>query len=47
MARAPLAPSSGEPSADPFGEPFAGVLLDMDGTLLDSIAAMFFMEMGW
>ncbi|HYN65432.1 MAG TPA: HAD-IA family hydrolase [Ornithinibacter sp.] len=28
----------------PFGEPFAGVLLDLDGTLIDSIAAV---ERSW
>lgn len=32
------------PFADPFGEPFGAVLLDMDGTLIDSIASV---ERSW
>jgi sugar-phosphatase len=32
------------PSGDPFGAPFGGVLLDLDGTLIDSIAAV---ERSW
>ena len=39
---APVAPVA--PAASPFGAPFAGVLLDMDGTLIDSIAAV---ERSW
>ena len=37
-------PSSAAPSAAPFAEPFGGVLLDLDGTLIDSIAAV---ERSW
>jgi len=37
-------PSSSAPSEAPFAEPFAGVLLDLDGTLIDSIAAV---ERSW
>ena len=37
-------PSSTVPSAAPFAEPFGGVLLDLDGTLIDSIAAV---ERSW
>jgi sugar-phosphatase len=37
-------PSSAAPSEAPFAEPFAGVLLDLDGTLIDSIAAV---ERSW
>ena len=33
-----------DPAERPFGEPFAGVLLDLDGTLIDSIAAV---ERSW
>ena len=44
MAHTPLVPSSADPSRDPFAAPFAGVLLDMDGTLVDSIAAV---ERSW
>jgi mannitol-1-/sugar-/sorbitol-6-phosphatase len=38
------APSSLVPSGAPFDTPFAGVLLDLDGTLIDSIAAV---ERSW
>ena len=43
---APVAPAlaSTAPVASPFDTPFAGVLLDMDGTLIDSIAAV---ERSW
>ena len=37
-------PSSTAASGAPFGAPFAGVLLDLDGTLIDSIAAV---ERSW
>jgi len=37
-------PSSTVPSAAPFAEPFGGVLLDLDGTLIDSIASV---ERSW
>jgi len=37
-------PSSAAPSVAPFRAPFAGVLLDLDGTLIDSIAAV---ERSW
>jgi len=37
-------PSSTVPSAAPFAERFGGVLLDLDGTLIDSIAAV---ERSW
>ncbi len=42
----PLPPSAppGTPARGPFDEPFAGVLLDLDGTLIDSIAAV---ERSW
>ncbi len=33
-------PTSATPSSGPFDAPFAGVLLDMDGTLIDSIPAV-------
>ena len=36
--------SSATPSSGPFDNPFAGVLLDLDGTLIDSIAAV---ERSW
>ena len=38
------AQSSATPSPGPFDAPFAGVLLDLDGTLIDSIAAV---ERSW
>jgi len=37
-------PSSAAPPRAPFDAPFAGVLLDLDGTLIDSIAAV---ERSW
>ena len=37
-------PSSTAPSGAPFDVPFTGVLLDLDGTLIDSIAAV---ERSW
>jgi sugar-phosphatase len=37
-------PSSATPSSGPFDAPFTGVLLDLDGTLIDSIAAV---ERSW
>jgi sugar-phosphatase len=37
-------PSSTAPVEAPFGAPFSGVLLDLDGTLIDSIAAV---ERSW
>jgi sugar-phosphatase len=43
----PVQPSSSAPSrpfAQPFAEPFRAVLLDMDGTLIDSISAV---ERSW
>lgn len=33
-------PSRTTPRTGPFGEPFSGVLLDLDGTLIDSIPAV-------
>ncbi|MFL6175292.1 MAG: hypothetical protein ACJ715_01485, partial [Ornithinibacter sp.] len=33
-------PPSALPSRGPFDAPFAGVLLDLDGTLIDSIPAV-------
>ena len=43
MPATPLS-SSSVSSRAPFGAPFAGVLLDLDGTLIDSIAAV---ERSW
>ena len=53
-APAPVSPDAGSPASaatpdavpatDPFEAPFAGVLLDMDGTLIDSIPAV---ERSW
>ena len=40
----PSSASSATPSPGPFDAPFAGVLLDLDGTLIDSIAAV---ERSW
>ena len=40
----PSSTSSATPATGPFDEPFAGVLLDLDGTLIDSIAAV---ERSW
>lgn len=40
----PSTPPSAAPARAPFDEPFAGVLLDLDGTLIDSIAAV---ERSW
>src|SRR4051794_37749438 len=40
----PPSASPATPSRDPFDAPFAGVLLDLDGTLIDSIAAV---ERSW
>jgi len=46
QSRTTSAPAAGGGAgvARPFDEPFAGVLLDMDGTLIDSIAAV---ERSW
>jgi len=36
----PSVPTSAAPTADPFATSFGGVLLDLDGTLIDSIPAV-------